>query len=90
MATTSKKINLSQLDKELGGHGLIADFNDEKKKIIEAAENSPITDDEIKAAIANHVAEPTYAEITQLNREQGLAKMKELGFTDEQIKALIG
>jgi hypothetical protein len=90
MVITSKKINLRQLDQELGGHGLIADFNDDKKKIIGAAENSPVTDDEIKAAIANHVAQPTYAEITQLNREQGLAKMKELGFTDEQIKALIG
>ena len=90
MATTSKKINLNQLDKELGGHGLIADFNDEKKKIIEAAEGSPVTDDEIKVAIAAHVAEPTQTEIRQLNREQGLAKMKELGFTDEQIKALIG
>ena len=90
MATTSKKINLPQLDAELGGHGLIADFNDEKKKIIEAAENSPVTDDEIRAAIAAHVAEPTYAEVQYLNLKEGIAKLKELGFTDEQIKALTG
>jgi hypothetical protein len=90
MATTSKKINIVQLDKELGGHGLIANFNDDKKKIIEAAENSPITDEQIKTAIASHVAEPTDEEVYYLNREQGLAKLKELGFTEEQIKALIG
>lgn len=90
MAITSKKINLTQLDKELGGHGLVADFNDEKKKVILPADESPITDDEISEAIKNHVAEPTEAEIHYLNREQGLSKLKELGFTDEQIKALIG
>lgn len=90
MATTSKKINLAQLDQELSGHGLVADFNDDKKKVILPADNSPITDDEIAEAIKKHVAEPTDAEIHYLNREQGLAKLKELGFTDEQIKALIG
>ena len=51
MAITSKKINLTQLDKELGGHGLIADFTDEKKKLILPAENSFVTDDEIAEAI---------------------------------------
>ena len=90
MAITSKKINLTQLDKELGGHGLIADFTDEKKKLILPAENSFVTDDEIAEAIKSHVAEPTQAEIEYLNLEQGIAKLKELGFTDEQIKALTG
>jgi hypothetical protein len=90
MAITSKKINLVQLDKELGGHGLIADFNDDKKKLILPAENSPVTDDEIAGAIHSHVAEPTEAEIQHLNFEQGVAKLKELGFTDNQIKALTG
>lgn len=90
MAITSKKINLVQLDKELGGHGLIADFNDDKKKLILPAENSPITDDEIAEAIKSHVAGPTQAEVEHLNFEQGVAKLKELGFTDEQIKALTG
>jgi hypothetical protein len=90
MAITSKKINLYQLDQELGGHGLIADFNDDKKKLILPAENSPITDEEISEAIKKHVAEPTIDEIYQLNLEQGIAKLKELGFTDEEIKALTG
>ena len=90
MVITSKEINLGQLDQELGGQGLCADFNDPKKKIIVPADNSTITEDELKAAITAHVAGPTEAEVTQLNREQGLAKLKELGFTDDQISALLG
>lgn len=90
MATTSKEINLSQLDQELGGQGLCADFNDPKKKLIIPADNSTITEDQLKTAISAHVAGITQQEITQLNREQGLAKLKELGFTDDQITALLG
>jgi hypothetical protein len=90
MTITSKKINLSQLDKELGGHGLIADFNDDEKKIILPAENSFVTNDEIAEAIKSHIAGPTAEEVHYLNLEQGIAKLKELGFTDEQIKALTG
>ena len=89
MAITSKEINLAQLDQELGGQGLCADFNDPKKKLIVPADNSTITEDELKAAITNHVAKLTDVEIRQLNREQGIVKLKELGFTDEQISALI-
>jgi hypothetical protein len=89
MVTTSKEINLAQLDKELGGQGLCADFNDPKKKLIVPADNSTVTEDELKAAISAHVAQPTEAQITQLNREQGLAKLKELGFTQDQISALL-
>jgi phosphopantetheine adenylyltransferase len=89
MATTSKEINLSQLDQELGNQGLCGDFNDPKKKIIVTAQGSTVTDDELKAAIASHVAEPNAVQVRQLNREQGLAKLKELGFTDDQITALL-
>lgn len=90
MTITSKEINLTQLDQELGGQGLCADFNDPKKKIIVPAENSTVTEEELKEAIANHVAGPTKDQIIKLNREQGLAKLKELGFTDDQISALLG
>jgi len=90
MAITSKEINLAQLDKELGNQGLVADFNDPDNKLILPADNSTISEYELEAAIAAHVAGPTEAEITQLNREQGLAKLKELGFTDDQISALLG
>jgi hypothetical protein len=90
MAITSKAINLDQLDKELGGQGLCGDFNNPNKKIIMPAENSTLTEAELEAGIASHIAQPTDKEITELNREQGLAKLKELGFTDDQISALLG
>ena len=90
MAITSKEINLVQLDQELGGQGLCADFNDPKKKVVMQADNSTVTDTELEAAIKAHIAKPTQDQITKLNREQGLLKMKELGFTDDQISALIG
>jgi hypothetical protein len=90
MAITSKKINLSQLDQELGGQGLCANFENPKKKIITVADQSTVTETELEAAIEAHVAEPSKADIIKLNREQGLAKLKELGFTDDQISALLG
>jgi hypothetical protein len=89
MAITSKEINLYQLDQELGGQGLCANFNDPKKKLIVPAENSTITETELDAAIAAHIAEPTQQEIRMLNRQEGIAKLKELGFTDDQITALL-
>jgi hypothetical protein len=88
MAITSKKINLEQLDQELGGQGLVADFQDENNKIIKPADNSKVTEQELEAAIAAHVAEPDEAEVIELNREEGKKKLIELGFTAEQITAL--
>lgn len=90
MAITSKKINLKQLDQELGGQGLVADFNDPVNKIIKPADNSTVTETQLETAISAHIAGPTEQEVIQLNREQGLAKLKELGFTDDQISALLG
>ena len=89
MAITNKKINLWQLDQELGGKGLIADFNDDKKKIILPAESSDVTEEQLQVAIEAHIAGPTESEIRHLNRLEGIAKLKELGFTDDQINALI-
>jgi hypothetical protein len=89
MAITSKEINLSQLDQELGSQGLCANFNDPKKKVIVPADESTVTEDELNTAIAAHTAGPTHSEIVKLNREQGLAKLKELGFTEDQITALL-
>lgn len=89
MAITSKEINLEQLDQELGNEGLVADFNDPKKKIIKPADNSTITEEQLEAAIESHIAGPTQEEIRILNRQEGLAKLKELGFTDDQITALL-
>lgn len=89
MAITSKKINLVQLDQELGSQGLIADFNDDSKKIILPADGSDITEKELETAIAAHLAKPTEQEIIKLNKQEGIAKLKELGFTEEQITALL-
>lgn len=90
MTITSKEINLVQLDQELGGQGLCADFNDPNNRIIKPADNSTVTEAQLETAIAAHIAGPTEAEVVRLNREQGLAKLKELGFTDDQITALLG
>ena len=90
MAITSKKINLAQLDQELGGKGLVADFNDPNNKIIKPADNSDVTEAQLEAAIAAHIAGPTEEEVRIFNRQQGIAKLKELGFTEEQITALLG
>jgi len=88
MAITSKKINLEQLDQELGGLGLVANFEDEKNKVIKPADNSTVTEKELEAAIAVHDAQPSEIEVIELNREEGKKKLIELGFTPEQITAL--
>lgn len=88
MAITSKKINLQQLDQELGGQGLVANFEDESNKIIKPADDSKVTEKELEVAIANHVAQPSEIEVIELNREEGKKKLIELGFTAEQITAL--
>ena len=89
MAITSKEINLSQLDTELGGKGLVADFNDPNNKIIKPADNSTVTEAQLESAITAHIAQPSEEEIRVLNRQEGIAKLKELGFTDDQITALL-
>jgi hypothetical protein len=89
MATTNKVINLGQLNDELGGQGLVADFNDLNNIIIKPADNSTVTETQLEAAITSHIAGPTEEEIKMLNRQEGIAKLKELGFTDDQITALL-
>jgi hypothetical protein len=89
MTITSKEINLFQLDQELGGQGLIANFEDPQNKIIKPADNSTVTEAQLEAAIAVHIAGPTEEEIRILNRQEGIVKLKELGFTDDQITALL-
>jgi hypothetical protein len=83
MATTGKKINLTQLDKELGGLGLIGDFTDDKNKLILPAEGSSLTEAELNAGIAAHNAEP---EID--HRASALAKLAALGLSADEIAAL--
>lgn len=86
MAITSKEINLAQLDKELGGKGLIADFNDDKKKLILPADGSDLTEDELKAGIAAHIAIDENAE----KKAQKAALLARLGLTEDELKTILG
>ena len=56
--TTSKDINLSQLDAELGGFGLCGDENDPAAKIVMVANESSVTQSDLAAAVDAHVAGP--------------------------------
>jgi hypothetical protein len=56
MAITSKEINLAQLTEELGGKGLIANFNNLEEKIILPADGVNLTEEELNAAIEAHIA----------------------------------
>jgi hypothetical protein len=90
MIKVNKKINLSQLDKELNGLGLNGQLNEDGEIIAVAlADNNNATETQLEAAIAAHIAGPTEEEIRILNREQGIAKLEELGFTEDQITALL-
>ena len=82
MAITNKAINLTQLDKELGGKGLIADLNDPSKKLILPSENSDVTEAQLEAAIAAHVA--------QFNEPSVADKLASAGLTLDELKAALG
>jgi len=86
MAITNKEINLSQLDKELGSLGLIANLNDPKKKLILPSENSTVTESELEAAIAIHNAIDDAA----IAATQKAALLARLGITADEAKLLIG
>jgi len=83
MAITSKEINLAQLDKELGGKGLNGDFNDPAKKLIVPADESDLTEAELEAGIAAHIAladpEPTVAD-----------KLASVGLSVADLKEALG
>ncbi len=85
MAITSKEINLSQLSKELGNKGLIADFTDLNKKLILPAEGVELNETELKIAIDNHVAINEKA-IEATQKAELLAK---LGITEDEAKLLL-
>jgi len=73
MAITSKEINLGQLTAELGGKGLIANYNDPKKKVILAADGVELTDAELDEAIKNHVPIDKSVAKTALLNKLGIA-----------------
>jgi hypothetical protein len=79
----NKKINLFQLDQELGSQGLCSDENDPKAIVIVTAENSKVTEQQLKSAIDAHVAlDPNAA------KELAQTKLAALGLTTDDLKAL--
>ena len=87
MATTSKEINLSQLSKELGGKGLIADFNDPKKKLILPADGVNLSEEDLQDAISAHVAiDETKAKAQA--KATAESKLAALGLTTDDLRAL--
>jgi hypothetical protein len=86
MAITSKEINLGQLTKELGGKGLIADFNDPKKKLILPAEGVELTEEELESAISTHIA----INEAEAKATQKAALLDRLGITEDEARLLLG
>ena len=82
--STTKTINLGQLNVETGGHGLSSGDG-----VVVAVEGSPLTEEQLKAAIAKHkaVMPPTLEEQAQ-NAAAAIAHAKSLGFTDAMISAM--
>lgn len=81
MATTTKKINLAQLDQELNAGGLNMESLNGEHTI--SAINGEITEAQLEAAIAAHVAvedpQPTIAE-----------KLASVGLSIDDLKAALG
>jgi len=85
MATTSKEINLSQLSRELGDKGLIADFNNPQEKLILPADGVELTEIELESAIAAHIAIDEEA----IRATAKAAVLAQLGITEEQARLLL-
>jgi hypothetical protein len=85
MAITSKEINLSQLSKELGNKGLIADFNDPQNKLVLPADGVQLTEAQLSAAITAHVAIDENA----IREAEKAAVLKRLGLTEDELKVIL-
>jgi len=82
MAITSKKINLAQLTEELGGKGLIANFNNLEEKLILPADGVDLTEEELNAAIEAHIA------VTEEEKAAAEEAAKQQAFNDAVAAAV--
>lgn len=82
MAITDKEINLLQLDKETGGKGLIGNFTDANAKLILPADNNDLTEAQLEAAIAVHLAHVEILTVAD--------KLASVGLSIEDLKAALG
>ena len=85
MAITNKEINLSQLDKELGSKGLIANITDPEAKLILPCELSDVTEDQLERAISRHIAIDEAAATAAAKADL----LTQLGITEEQARLLL-
>ena len=81
---TTKKINLAQLDTELGGYGLNGAVG-----LVQVVEGSPVTEAELAAAIEAHVYVDPDAERLAV-RESVMAKLAALGLSVDEVAAIVG
>lgn len=79
--TTTKEINLTQLDQEIGNHGLSRDF--EPTTTITTSDDSPVTKKELEEAIKKHVAQ-------KLPEPTIIDKLALVGLTLDDLKIALG
>ena len=84
MITTTKKINLAQLDKELNAGGLSASTLGNETEITPV--NEKITDEQLQAAVDKHLA----IDDAEAAATQKAALLARLGITADEAKLLIG
>ena len=84
---TSKVINLHQLDVELGGQGLSTNDNDPTAIVIVTADESTVTQAQLEAGVAAHVAIP-YVDPDAATRTSGRIHALSLGYTQAQAEVL--
>lgn len=79
--TTSKEINLTQLDQELGGFGLCMNEENPNEKIIGVAEGSSLTLAQLEAGIEAHKA--VFEQLTIAE------KLASVGLSIDELKAAL-
>jgi hypothetical protein len=86
MIKVNKKINLSQLDKELNGLGLNANLIDGEIVEVYLTEHNTATEAQLKAAIDAHIAIDEVA----VKAAQKAALLDRLGITEAEARLLLG
>ena len=87
MIKVNKKINLSQLDKELNGLGLNANLIDGEIVEVYLTEHNTATEAQLKSAIDAHIAIDEVAVKAQA-KAAAEAKLAALGLTTSDLRAL--
>jgi hypothetical protein len=86
MVKTNKKINLAQLDVELGLTGLSMSTLKDEHTITPVSDK--ITLAQLEAAIFAHIAQPYEADKAEAAKAAAQAKLAALGLTTDDLKAL--